>query len=126
MDTKVLIAALIGFFTGGLLVSTVATTIEKPSDESMSMSSAVQELETKSGDDYDKAFIDHMIVHHESALAMAKLSQERAKHEEIKTVSNEIIKSQTVEINKMKNWYTAWGYTTTTPQHDSRHTEHRH
>lgn len=78
----------------------------------MSMSEMTEQLKTKSGDDYDKAFIEMMIAHHEGAVAMAKLSPERAKHEEVKQLSEDIVEAQENEIADMKQWQIDWGYTT--------------
>lgn len=52
-----------------------------------------------------------MIAHHQSAVDMAKLSASRAKHDEIKTLSNDIIAAQEKEISEMKMWQTDWNYT---------------
>jgi uncharacterized protein (DUF305 family) len=76
----------------------------------MSMSDMTKELKNLSGDDFDKAFIEMMIAHHEGAVDMANLSQSRAKHEEIKQLSNDIISAQNNEITDMKRWQKEWGY----------------
>ena len=113
MDTKLLLSGLIGFFIGGLLVSTAATLINQrqaTSDGEMSTSQMTDSLKNKTGDEYDKVFIEHMIAHHESAVDMAKLSATNAKHGEIKTLSNNIIASQSGEIDQMKQWMVDWGY----------------
>ena len=49
-------------------------------------------------------------MHHQGAIDMAKLSAERAKHQEIKTMSEDIINAQEQEIGKMKEWRKAWNY----------------
>lgn len=79
---------------------------------SMSMDEMNKELEGLSGDDYDKAFIKMMIAHHVGAVDMAKLSEDRAKHNEIKQLSKEIISAQKKEIADMKQWHLDWGYGT--------------
>ena len=56
----------------------------------------------------DEHFIEQMIPHHESAIAMAKVALEKSKHEEVKTLAGNIISSQTAEINTMKEWYKDW------------------
>lgn len=76
----------------------------------MSMSDMNKELEGLSGDDYDKAFIEMMIAHHEGAVDMAELSSSRAKHDEVKQLSQEIISAQEKEISAMKQWQFDWGY----------------
>src|SRR5574343_873097 len=79
---------------------------------SMSMMDMNKQLEGLSGDDYDKAFIEMMITHHEGAVDMAELSAERAKHDEIKQLSQAIITAQDKEIADMKQWQQDWGYST--------------
>jgi len=76
----------------------------------MSMAEMNTQLEGLSGDDYDKAFIEMMIAHHEGAVDMAELSSSRAKHDEIKQLSQGIISAQEKEISEMKQWQQAWGY----------------
>lgn len=110
METKPLLYGLIGFFIGGLLVSVAATTFDKPKTTEMTMSDMTSELRGKTGDEYDKMFITHMIGHHQAAVDMAKLSQDRAKHSEIKQLSNEIIAAQEKEILTMKQWRHDWQY----------------
>ena len=65
-------------------------------------------LSGKTGDAFDKAFIDEMIMHHEGAVVMAEAALKNAKHPEIKTMANAIISAQTTEINQMKSWRSSW------------------
>ena len=76
----------------------------------MSMADMNKELEKLSDDDYDKAFIEMMIAHHQGAIDMAQLSDTRAKHDEIKKLSQDIISAQEKEIANMKQWQKDWGY----------------
>lgn len=57
---------------------------------------------------FDKAFIDAMVPHHESAIAMAKEAQSRAKRQEIKDLAGQIIAAQEKEIAQMKAWRAQW------------------
>lgn len=66
------------------------------------------DLVGKNGDDFDKAFINGMVVHHEGAVKMAELALVNAKHDEIKGMAKEIIKAQTNEIDQMKGWLLDW------------------
>ncbi len=77
---------------------------------SMSMDDMSRELKPLEGDNYDKAFIEMMIAHHQGAIDMAKLSATRAKHDEVKKLSQEVITAQEKEINDMKRWQELWGY----------------
>lgn len=109
METKPLLFGLIGFFLGGLIVSVAATTFAEPATEMNKMTS---QLEVKTGDAYDSAFIENMIDHHQSAIGAAKLSAKNAKHDEIKQLSNNIIAAQEKEISQMRHWQKTWGYST--------------
>lgn len=121
METKPLLYGLIGFFLGGLIVSIAATTFEGSDNKSldMSMSQMAEDLKDKQGDEFDEAFISGMIEHHEGAIEMAKLSAQRAKHDQIKQLSLDIISAQESEITEMKRWQADWGYSV----EDTTHTD---
>lgn len=113
MNTKALTYGIIGFLLGGLVVSTAATQFNKKTDTAnteMSMSAMTDDLASKSGDDFDKAFIGYMIEHHQSAVDMAKLADQRAKHTEVKDLSKAIITAQESEVAEMRKWQTGWNY----------------
>jgi uncharacterized protein (DUF305 family) len=76
----------------------------------MSMSSMNSELKDRSGDDFDKAFLEMMIEHHQGAIDMANAAKDNAKHSEIKAMADDIISAQSNEIEQMKNWQKQWGY----------------
>lgn len=57
---------------------------------------------------FDKAFIDNMIPHHQSALDMAKDAQSKAEHREIKDLAGQIVASQQREIDQMRTWRAQW------------------
>lgn len=80
------------------------------SHNDMSMAEMTENLKNKTGDDFDKAFIEMMISHHEGAIEMAKLIPDRANHEELKRLGEAIISAQTKEITAMKQWQQEWGY----------------
>jgi uncharacterized protein (DUF305 family) len=80
--------------------------------DEMSMSEMTEQLKNKTGDDFDKAFVEMMISHHEGAVAMAELIPSRAKHDEVKKLGEAIISAQTKEIADMQQWQKDWGYST--------------
>lgn len=57
---------------------------------------------------FDRAFIDAMLPHHESAVMMAKEAQTKAEHQELKDLAGRIITSQQREIDQMKAWRAQW------------------
>lgn len=85
-------------------------------DSSMTMSGMVSSLKGKSGDAFDKAFITEMIAHHQGAIDMAKLAQQNAARDEIKTLAGNVITAQASEIDQMKAWQLQWGYATSSNQ----------
>ncbi len=82
------------------------------SHDTMSMADMTEQLKNKTGDDFDKAFVEMMISHHEGAVDMAELIPSRAKHDEVKQLGVAIVAAQTKEIADMKQWQKDWGYST--------------
>ncbi len=68
-------------------------------------------LEGKTGAEFDAAFLQEMIIHHEGAVEMAKAARERAADPRIKALAEAIITAQEKEIADMK----AWQATSATP-----------
>lgn len=127
MDTKTLLTALVGIIvgaTGAVLVTNDRFKVgqegvHRMSDSAMmdddsmgsmhgAMGDMMAGLSGKTGDEFDKAFLAEMIVHHEGAVDMAKAAQASAKHEELKQMAGAIISAQTMEIGQMKEWQKAW------------------
>lgn len=77
-----------------------------------SMSSMMMDMNAalrgKTGDEFDKAFLSEMIVHHQGAIDMAELALTNAGKQEIKDLSKAIITAQTKEIAEMKAWQKSW------------------
>lgn len=74
------------------------------------MSGMMSKLEGKTGDEFDKAFIEQMIMHHQSAIDMAAPGEINAERQEVKDLSGEIVTTQTKEVERMKEWQKEWGY----------------
>lgn len=74
------------------------------------MANMTTELEGKTGDEFDKAFIEQMIMHHQSAIDMAAPGEQNAQHQEVKDLTKAIVAAQTKEIQQMKQWQQEWGY----------------
>lgn len=58
--------------------------------------------------DFDRAFIEQMIPHHEMGVMMAQMLQNRGQHPELQTLAKAIITSQTAEIQQMQTWHQTW------------------
>lgn len=56
----------------------------------------------RSATDYDLEFVKQMTVHHQNAIKMAQEILTKVEHQELKDLANNIISSQTSEIEQMK------------------------
>jgi uncharacterized protein (DUF305 family) len=62
----------------------------------------------KADEGYDLRFIQAMIPHHEAAVTMAKDLAQKTKRPALQKLAKDIIASQQVEIDQMKQWQKAW------------------
>jgi uncharacterized protein (DUF305 family) len=67
-----------------------------------------QALDTLNGEEFEKAFLQQMIMHHAMAVMMARPIPEKAVHDELKATGQSIITSQTAEIEQMRGWLKDW------------------
>jgi uncharacterized protein (DUF305 family) len=56
-----------------------------------------------------------MVPHHEGALEMARIAEERAERPEIRAMAADILRTQAAEIAQMKAWRQAWFGSDLTP-----------
>jgi uncharacterized protein (DUF305 family) len=57
---------------------------------------------------FDRAFIDAMIPHHESAIAMANAALKGSDNPEIREIARAIVEAQEKEISQMEAWRQDW------------------
>jgi uncharacterized protein (DUF305 family) len=57
---------------------------------------------------FDRAFIDAMIPHHQSAIEMAQVALEESDNSEIRELAENIISAQQEEIEQMSQWREEW------------------
>jgi uncharacterized protein (DUF305 family) len=57
----------------------------------------------KPGNGADLAFIDAMVAHHESAIAMARIAKRRGTHQQLTQLADDIVVSQDHEIGQMRD-----------------------
>lgn len=68
-----------------------------------------QDIEAlKNAPDFDKAFIEAMIPHHQMAIMMARMLESGTTRPEMQQLAKDIISSQSKEIQQMQGWYTEW------------------
>ena len=83
--------------------------VMKMSGEDMSMMGMMKDPQQLADEDpFDRAFIDNMIPHHESAIAMAEVALQKSKNPEIKGIAGDIVSAQKREIEEMKRWRKEW------------------
>lgn len=103
----------------GMNISTNQQSSMNMSNPSMSMDDMTNDLKNKTGDEFDKAFLAEMIIHHQGAIDMANLVLQKSTRPELRSLANDIVAAQTKEINQMKMWQTQWGYTTSSSSDNS-------
>jgi uncharacterized protein (DUF305 family) len=57
---------------------------------------------------FELQFIDTMIVHHQDAIEMAQLAEERSMRSELRQLAQEIIQEQQAEIAQLSEWRKEW------------------
>jgi uncharacterized protein (DUF305 family) len=57
---------------------------------------------------FDRAFIDAMIPHHQSAIEMGRVASEKSNNPQIKELAENIMSAQQKEIEQMKQWREEW------------------
>jgi uncharacterized protein (DUF305 family) len=64
---------------------------------------------TPTGAEFDQAFIDAMVPHHEGAMEMARAAKEAGLSQpDLVKVADDILATQQLEINQMKDWRGEW------------------
>lgn len=108
MDTKtfLIVVALVVGGVGGYLIG--QKNVPAPHAMIDAMTGMTAGLEGKTGDAFDRAFIDGMIVHHEGAVVMAQQALTTSERPKIKQLAEAIIRAQTSEIEMMRGWLHEW------------------
>lgn len=70
--------------------------------------SDMMDLQSLKGDTFDEKFLTMMRMHHMGAVEMAQLVPSRATHTELKTLAQNIISSQSAEIQQFDGWLKTW------------------
>lgn len=62
----------------------------------------------ESAADFDTAFVEQMIPHHQMAIMMANMLKQGTQRPELKKLADDIITAQTNEIEQMRAWLREW------------------
>ena len=82
--------------------------MEMSPEQMRSMGMMMDPQELANDELFDKAFIDAMIPHHQSAIEMAEVAYEKSKNPRIKELAENIMSAQKREIEQMKQWRKDW------------------
>ncbi len=74
----------------------------------MDMMGGMDKLTTAKDAEFDKLFIQMMIPHHQAAVSMANLIPGKTQRPELLKLGQNIVTSQTAEIQQMQGWQKAW------------------
>jgi uncharacterized protein (DUF305 family) len=69
----------------------------------------IEELRELEGDEFDRRFMEAMIVHHEGAIDMAERVLAEGQDEEVADLAAAVITAQEAEIEQMERWLDEWG-----------------
>ena len=58
--------------------------------------------------DFDRAFIEQMIHHHQMGVMMASMAQTNSQHPQLRAMQQAMVKAQSREIEQMSQWYQSW------------------
>jgi uncharacterized protein (DUF305 family) len=90
------------------LYGTAEVPTETSPEEMKMMGMMADPKELTNQQPFDKAFIDAMIPHHQSAIDMAQVASEQTSDSEIKNLALGIVNAQKQEIQQMTNWSQEW------------------
>ncbi len=65
-------------------------------------------LESTSGNEFDLAFLDSMIMHHPGAIFLGAEASRRGTHRELRKLGAKIARDQIREVNMMRDWRDMW------------------
>jgi uncharacterized protein (DUF305 family) len=78
------------------------------SPEFQQMQAAMNELAQKSGADFEVAYINMLVAHHQGALEMAQMVVNDAPHQEVRDAAAQILQEQQREIDDLTRWLNNW------------------
>ena len=62
----------------------------------------------EAAEEFDKAFIEAMVPHHQMGIMMSRMAGSATGRSELRGLTDAIIEGQSAEIRKMQDWYEEW------------------
>lgn len=117
------LAAALALFTLGGAFAYAATSTDQPTNamtSTMPMGTSSTGMSMgdgmlPAGPNFDRTFIDNMVPHHQSAVAMARIELAKGTRASLRTLARSIIAAQNGEIRLMKTWRQRWYGSAQTP-----------
>jgi len=109
MNKQTLVSGLVGVLIGlvlSLLITPMWSGTMGYRNSMMGYNNSSRGNQTKTA--VDSHFIEQMIPHHDDAILMANLALEKGNHQEIKQLAQDIQRTQSAEIDQMRQWYKSW------------------
>jgi LPXTG-motif cell wall-anchored protein len=85
-----------------------AESAQNHSPDFQKMKAAMNELAQKTGQDFEIAYINSIIPHHQGAIMMAQAVQKDAPHQEVRDSTTRIIADQQKEIDELTKYLKEW------------------
>ncbi|MFP5341576.1 MAG: DUF305 domain-containing protein [Candidatus Limnocylindria bacterium] len=101
-----------------LLIIVMGCSLADPGRSASQPPAAEGSMTPAPADDLDQRFIDMMVPHHQAAIAMAEIAQQRATRAELRTLADDIVSAQQAEIGQLREWRQAWFGSSDTPGMD--------
>lgn len=74
------------------------------SEEALPVTISFEDLEGKKGKEFDKIFLDSMIIRHEDTVVLLRRALLDASNAQLKTFIRSLIDSHTTDLNLMREW----------------------
>ena len=91
-----------------ILIPILALSLLLTALPTMAVSGSQGQREGAGNQDFDRAFLHEMVMHHMMAVMMAQPVAAGATHEEVRRLATDVISGQSAEIARMQAWLTDW------------------
>lgn len=111
MDIKTVIVAVLALAIGVFFGSYYQKSrVEEPtiSPEEASAIAQDRDLSLKTGEDFEKAYVEQMIARKYETIKIAEQGATKATRPELKQFSQDLIDSEGETIEKLENWLESW------------------
>ena len=103
---------MMGEMPGGMMGTPGAMPGPGDMDMMMDMEQEITDL-CATTEDFDLAFLDAMVPHHQTAVMMAQMATMRAEHPELRALAQEMVDDQQRAVDQLQAWRAAWSASVT-------------